>query len=315
MTTCSGARKVRKEFGGLVACNDVDFNVPSGADRQPDRPQRCRQDDVLQHADRRLHADLRRGDVRRHRDRRAAAHTDDAARHRPDVPEHPAVPDDELAGERDGGHALPHQGRHRRGASCARPASAARSASRRDKAREILRYVRAADAVDEEFAMNLSYGDQRRLEVARALATDPKLVLLDEPTAGMNPQESAELHRLRAPPARGAGPDGADDRARHEGRDGRLRPRHGARPRREDRRGLAGGDAGRRPRDRGIPGHRRRRPGRSPATRTRRSRARRASRANHASRSLLAGRRQSPSPERHCWRSTTSTPTTAESRP
>ena len=50
--------------------------------------------------------------------------------------------------------------------------------------------------VDEDFAMNLSYGDQRRLEVARALATDPKLVLLDEPTAGMNPQESEELRRL-----------------------------------------------------------------------------------------------------------------------
>ena len=42
-------------------------------------------------------------------------------------------------------------------------------------------------------AKNLPYGDQRRLEVARALATDPQLLLLDEPTAGMNPQESAEF--------------------------------------------------------------------------------------------------------------------------
>ena len=62
-----------------------------------------------------------------------------------------------------------------------------------DKARELLRYCGLPREAEHTYAMNLSYGDQRRLEVARALGTDPKLLLLDEPTAGMNPQESAEF--------------------------------------------------------------------------------------------------------------------------
>jgi branched-chain amino acid transport system ATP-binding protein len=67
-------------------------------------------------------------------------------------------------------------------------------------AKELLEFV-GIGGVDEEFAKNLPYGDQRRLEVARALALRPKLLLLDEPTAGMNPQESAAftafVHRVR----------------------------------------------------------------------------------------------------------------------
>jgi branched-chain amino acid transport system ATP-binding protein len=67
-------------------------------------------------------------------------------------------------------------------------------AQARERARDILRFV-GLKRVD-ELAMNLPYGDQRRLEIARALASDPKLLLLDEPTAGMNPQESEELRGL-----------------------------------------------------------------------------------------------------------------------
>ena len=60
---------------------------------------------------------------------------------------------------------------------------------------ELLEFVGIGE-VGEETAKNLSYGDQRRLEIARALATEPKLLLLDEPAAGMNPNEKADLQAL-----------------------------------------------------------------------------------------------------------------------
>ena len=65
----------------------------------------------------------------------------------------------------------------------------------RERAEDLLHYVRIEDRA-EDLAKNLSYGDQRRLEIARALATEPKLLCLDEPAAGMNATETAELREL-----------------------------------------------------------------------------------------------------------------------
>jgi branched-chain amino acid transport system ATP-binding protein len=70
----------------------------------------------------------------------------------------------------------------------------------RARAQELLDFVGIGASAD-DYARNLSYGDQRRLEIARALALQPKVILLDEPTAGMNPQESTQfvefVHTMR----------------------------------------------------------------------------------------------------------------------
>ena len=74
----------------------------------------------------------------------------------------------------------------------------------KDRAEEVSSRVRAAELMTlvglkgkgDELAKNLPYGDQRRLEIARALGSDPALLLLDEPTAGMNPRETSEMMAL-----------------------------------------------------------------------------------------------------------------------
>jgi branched-chain amino acid transport system ATP-binding protein len=75
------------------------------------------------------------------------------------------------------------------------PSSRREEAFAQEEAYRILEYVGLADFLNDE-AQSLSYGAQRRLEIARALATKPKVLLLDEPAAGMNPRETKELTDL-----------------------------------------------------------------------------------------------------------------------
>jgi branched-chain amino acid transport system ATP-binding protein len=76
------------------------------------------------------------------------------------------------------------------------PSMRAEEANARQRGLELLDYAGLGRRLADETAKNLPYGDQRRLEIARALATDPKLLLLDEPTAGMNPKETDALTAL-----------------------------------------------------------------------------------------------------------------------
>jgi branched-chain amino acid transport system ATP-binding protein len=75
------------------------------------------------------------------------------------------------------------------------PRNQKEEAAARIRAEELLRLV-GLRGIGGELAKNLPYGDQRRLEVARALGSDPKLLLLDEPTAGMNPRETSDMMAL-----------------------------------------------------------------------------------------------------------------------
>jgi branched-chain amino acid transport system ATP-binding protein len=185
------AEKVRKEFGGLVATNDVDFTIPRGAVVSLIGPNGAGKTTffnmltgVYKPTSGRIvfdghdvtgkppHAITERGIGRTFQNIRLFQNM--TALENVLVGMHSRLKGGIL------GSILgtPRIRREERGAA--------------ERGRELLRYCGLRNK-DDEVSRNLSYGDQRRLEVARALATQPKLLLLDEPTAGMNPQETADF--------------------------------------------------------------------------------------------------------------------------
>jgi branched-chain amino acid transport system ATP-binding protein len=182
---------VRKEFGGLVAVNDVDFMIPAGAIVSLIGPNGAGKTTFF---------NMLTGVYRPTRGRIVFDGTDVTGK-----PPHAITKlgigrtfqnirlfqqMTSLENVLVGMHARLHGGIIR---------SVLRTPGIRREERKAAEHARELLALcslrgrDEDLSRNLPYGDQRRLEVARALATDPKLLLLDEPTAGMNPQETAEF--------------------------------------------------------------------------------------------------------------------------
>ena len=191
MTDLLTAQRVRKEFGGLVAVNDVDFTIPEGAIVSLIGPNGAGKTtffnmltgvykptagsivfDGTDVSSKPPHAITNLGIGRTFQNIRLFQHM--------------TALENVLVGM---------HGRLRGGilgSILGLPRVRKEERRAHERARELLAFS-GLRRRDRSLARNLPYGDQRRLEVARALATDPKLLLLDEPTAGMNPQETADF--------------------------------------------------------------------------------------------------------------------------
>jgi len=185
------ARQIRKEFGGLVAVADIDFTIPEGAIVSLIGPNGAGKTtffnmitgvykptaglitfDGNDITGKPPHAVTQRGIGRTFQNIRLFQDMTS------------------LENVLVGMHARLHGGIV--GSILGTPKVRHEEAEAEQTARELLAYC-SLEGREDDYARNLPYGDQRRLEVARALATEPRLLLLDEPTAGMNPQESAEF--------------------------------------------------------------------------------------------------------------------------
>ena len=185
------ARSVTRAFGGLIAVNRVDFVIPEGAIVGLIGPNGAGKTTFFNMVTGLLAPDsgeillagqsivgLRPNAIVR----RGIARTFQSIR----LFQNMTVVDNILVGEHCRLHASVA------GAVFRPPAVRREEARARARAGELLGFV-GLSGKEDELAKNLAYGDQRRLEIARALATEPKLLLLDEPTAGMNPRETETL--------------------------------------------------------------------------------------------------------------------------